>query len=164
MTDATCLLVVDTGVAVVANGEADVSLECEVACVRLLRALVAEGHLVLDALDLIFTEYRRRLALSGQPGPGDEFMRWVFTNRYNPNRCTLVTLTPTNPEGDEFEEFEITSGLETFDRADRKFAAVAKISGSEIAVAVDRGWTRHEPSLRACGVVLRFICPDDIGQ
>ena len=155
-------LVVDTAVGVVANGSDDVSLECQLACVELLREIVDDGHIVLDALELIFTEYRQQLSLSGQSGPGDEFMRWVFTHRFNPDRCTLIPLTPRNQERDDFEEFRLTSDLELFDRADRKFAAVAKEYPAPLVVAVDRGWSRHRDALRAAGVVLHFLCPDDI--
>ena len=163
MTDASEPLVVDTGVPVVANGSADVSLECQLACVRLVRAIVDGGHLVLDALELIFTEYRRQLSMSGQPGPGDEFMRWVSTNRFNQERCTRVPLTLVDGDTEGFQEFPVGGDLQSFDPADRKFAAVAKEHPAPLVVAVDRGWSRHGQALRGAGVDLAFLCPDDIG-
>lgn len=155
--------VLDTGVPMVANGAADVSLECQLTCVRVLREVVDSG-LALDDLDLIFTEYRRGLSLSGQPGPGDVFVRWVHDNRFNPTKCTQVPLTAITPGRDDFVEFPIPPELASFDRADRKFAAVAKSCPAPLKVSVDRGWRRHESALRSEGVDLEFLCPDDITE
>lgn len=157
-------VVIDTGVGVVANGSDDISPECQLACIDVLETVMRGGCLVLDDLDLIFTEYRRRLSMSGQPGPGDAFMLWVSTNRYNPTVCAHVTLTPLDVDEGLFAELEITPDLEAFDRSDRKFAAVARTYPAPLYVSVDRGWSRNRAALERRGVELRFLCPDDIAE
>lgn len=156
-------VVVDTNVGIVANRTTEVSPECELSCVRALRALTAGGHLVLDGGDLIFDEYRNYLSLSGEPGTGDAFMRWVSDNRFNEELCTRVPITPTG-EG-SFDEFPDEAGLESFHANDRQFVSVSAAHPGEppILVALDRGWCEHEVALAAAGVPVTFLCPDDIG-
>ena len=69
--------VVDTSVGVIANGKANVSPECELACVRALREIMTRGRISVDHGGLIFEEYLRNLRLAGRPGVGDVFLRWV---------------------------------------------------------------------------------------
>lgn len=158
-------IVVDTNVAVIANGGQAVSPECELACVRLLREIVDAGGLVVDTGDRIFTEYRRNLQMAGQPGVGDVFMCWVSTNRFNPAACDAVGLTPVGPDETDFAEFPDHAGLADFDPSDKKFVAVANAadSGPPIKVAADRGWARHAEVLSACGIVVDFLCPEADG-
>lgn len=155
-------VVVDTNVGIAANLRADVSRECALACIRALRAIPEGGHLLLDAEGRIFTEYIRHLSLAGQPGTGDVFVRWVADNRYNADLCTLLPLNET--KDGSFTEFPTDDALRDFDRSDRKFVAVAAKYGdnAEVLVAVDRGWVRFEAALRAAGVGVRWLCPQDI--
>jgi hypothetical protein len=116
----------------------------------------------LDEQWLILREYANQLSTSGQPGPGDAFFRWVLTNRANPNRCRLVRVTAHSDR--EFEEFPSDERLAQFDRADRKFVAVAVSAAAPIWIAVDRGWwiARHE--LTRAGVSLVFLCEAEIAE
>lgn len=152
-------VVIDTNVGIAANGRADVSPDCELACVDLLAGVTDDGHLVLDDGDRIFDEYRRHLSLAGQPGVGDLFMKWVHDNRCNHEVCTRVALTPLPGDPDDFHEFPRSVELQSFDRADRKFVAVAAAHSERppIYAATDRGWQRHEPALAASGVTLRWL-------
>ncbi|GBC60831.1 hypothetical protein DENIS_1790 [Desulfonema ishimotonii] len=56
-------------------------LTCVLECVNAVDQVVKNGGLVLDAGDEIFSEYRNQLSMSGQPGIGDKFMKWVHDNR-----------------------------------------------------------------------------------
>src|SRR4051812_33772887 len=156
-------VVVDTNVGIVANGKTDVSPECQLACVRALRAVTQGRRLVLDTSDLIFREYIRYMRLAGRPGTGDAFVRWVADNRFNSNLCTLVSITPS--DDDSFAEFPTSEGLRTLDRSDRKFVSVAAgvTPSPVIQVALDRGWMQHADALAEVGINVDFLCPADIG-
>jgi hypothetical protein len=155
--------VIDTNVGVAANAQADVSTACELTCIKRLRDITENGHLVLDADGQIFAEYRRHLRLAGEPGVGDAFMRWVHDHQYDEKFCTLVPLT-IRPDG-TIVEFPSASSLSNFDPSDKKFVAVvaAHPDRPPICVAVDRGWVRHRDALATVGVEIEFLCPNDIG-
>ena len=64
---------------------------CVLACVEAVDHVVKKGGLVMDAGDEIFDEYRRQLSMTGQPGVGDRFMKWVHDNRWSlPARIALA--------------------------------------------------------------------------
>lgn len=157
--------VVDTNVGIVANGGHDrASIACQFECVRALREITGERgrKLALDSLQLIFAEYRRHLSLSGEPGPGDEFIRWVSQRMFDPDRCELVPITLLDGAGQRIAEFPDDPRLSEFDPSDRKFAAVAARSECHAAVlnAVDSGWVYHRGALAEHGVEVEFLCPD----
>jgi hypothetical protein len=64
----------------------------------------------------------------------------------------------------DFEEFPNHPGLQSFDRSDRKFVAVAVTHQKKphIRQAVDAKWWGWYPSLRAVGVEVDFLCPTEI--
>ncbi len=155
--------VVDTNVAVTANGKADhASDDCRSAAIdALLR--VRNGKIAMDDADLILSEYRHYRSPKGQPGVGDQFMRWLVQNQANPLRCEKVAITPL--EGPPwFEEFPDDPDLAGFDRSDRMFAAVALSNPSSPPVvnAVDRDWWEFREALERNGVVIEFLCPDEM--
>ena len=157
--------VVDTNVPLTANGKAEqVSLLCVGLCARKLREIMRQHILVLDDAWHIIKEYKNRLHSSGQPGPGDAFLRWVLTNWANPERCALVHITPYDLCEDErdFEEFPHTHVLSGFDRSDRKFVAVALTHPETPPVlnATDSDWWDYREVLADHGVMVKFICPD----
>jgi hypothetical protein len=158
------LAVVDTNVGIAANLKADVSPECALDCIQLLRAITRRGHLVLDANGLIFSEYRKYLSLAGEPGTGDAFVRWVADHQFDVEMCTRIELTAT--EDGNFAEFPDGEGLESFDDADRKFVSVsaAHTDRPAVHVAVDRGWVKHAAALAAVGVTVNFLCPGDVAE
>lgn len=152
---------VDTNVGVTANYKSSASDECALACIQTLRAITERGHLVLDDIGLIFEEYRRNMSMSGQPGVGDVFLRWVHDNQYNTDRCTRVRITPENGS---FNEFPAEEALKDFDRSDRKFVAVAAAHGENppILVACDKDYWIAREALSAAGIRIEFLCPIDI--
>jgi len=161
MVDLRLSCMVDTNVGVAANFKSDVSDKCALACISTLRTIVESGHLVLDNLGLIFDEYRRNMSLSGAPGVGDIFMRWVNDHQYNTARCTRVPITPTNGS---FEEFPASEDLKAFDASDHKFVAVAAEHEDDppILVACDTDFWIARDALTAAGINIEFLCPVDI--
>jgi hypothetical protein len=148
--------VVDTNLPVVANGRnTNASIDCRLAAIDFLDALLKRGRTILDYGGQIQAEYRRHLHPSGQPGVGDRFYQVLLTS--GPARVERIDL-PTDPATGEFVDFPSDPALTSFDRSDRKFAAAARKSGAPVASAVDRGWLLHEVALSANGVAVEFVC------
>jgi hypothetical protein len=154
--------VVDTNVAVVANGRApQAGPGCVRACVNALRE-ARNALIVLDDGMRILHEYMQNLSLAGQPGAGDYFLKWVFENQAVPERCERVPLTLRSHDSDDFNEFPIDVALQNFDRSDRKFVAVAHASANRPAVlnAVDSDWWTFRDALGLHGIQVVFVCPE----
>lgn len=148
-------VVVDTNVAIVANGRGiHADLACQAACVDRLRAIVASETVVLDELGAIFEEYRKNLRWAGAPGMGDAFFKHVFNHQYQPKRCLRVPLTPST-EDRGFKELPPNS----FDPSDRKFLAVAVVAGAAILNATDSDWVEDAALLSKLAVEVHQLCP-----
>jgi hypothetical protein len=153
--------VIDTNVPVTANGMAEhADIHCVEACIDALIA-ATKATVLLDDLELIMDEYRRHLCPSGQPGPGDAFMKWLYQNQGRPECCKFVHITPRDGGNDDFDEFPDDTELATFDRSDRKFVAVAKASRYRPLVlnATDTDWWICRKALKKHGIRPRFLCP-----
>ena len=157
-------LIVDTNVAIVANGQSpQASSSCVDTCINRLEGIVrGEEKLVLDNGWIILGEYLRNLRSSGEPGAGDSFLRWILMNK--DERCDLVAITPVNDSENEFEEFPDDPALERFDPDDRKFIAVALAHPERppILQAVDSKWLNFRDAFHRNGVTVEFICEDDV--
>lgn len=154
-------VVVDTNVAIVANGNTPQADEtCEITCIERLGWIQDNCILLLDNMDLIFQEYERHFSYSGQPGPGDAFFRWLHLNQYNDQHCRTIALAPHAER--EFAEFPDDPVLADFDRSDRKFVAVALASKTnpEILNATDTDWRQHRAALLQQGIRVTFLCPE----
>ena len=154
-------VVVDTNVAVVANGGTEqAGPACVAACVRRLRRVREDETLLLDEPGAIFGEYRRNLQPVGQPRAGHRFFKWLAQNRNNEDRCRQVPVTPHGERG--FAEFPDSEDLRDFDRDDRAFVAVAIASGMgpPVVNASDTDWWNHREALARHGVEIEFLCPE----
>jgi hypothetical protein len=154
--------VVDTNVAMVANGKSTAGAKCMAACAKKLKEIVERGHVVIDDSYLLLREYRANLNSSGQPGVGDQFYRWLLRNQGNCTRCTCVRITPM--PGGSYEEFPRHPALDGFDPSDHKFIAVAAAHSSSPCVlqAFDTKWWPVRHALKACGINIAFLCLDEI--
>jgi len=155
--------VVDTNVPLVANEEAEqAGLGCIKACVAALEEVVYKGKIVIDDKMLILHEYINRLSLSGQPGPGDAFVKWVFENQANTERCETVPVTLKSGDPDDLVEFPNDPDLVRFDRSDRKFVAVTLASKMKPTIlnATDTDWYDARGALAKHGVKIDFLCPE----
>lgn len=132
---------------------------CVLACVEAVDSVVKNRSLVLDAGNEIFDEYRQQLSMSGQPGVGDRFMKWVHDNRWKFPDKDRVTITKN---GESYDEFPHHTGLSSFDRSDRKFIAVANAHPVKppILQAVDSKWWGWKDALEEVGITVHFLCPD----
>ena len=159
-------MIVDTNVAVVANGQEEspqASPNCVDTCINRLEGIVrGEEKLVLDNGWIILGEYLRNLRSTGEPGAGDSFLRWILMNK--DDRCDLVPITPVDGSENEFEEFPDDLALDGFDPDDRKFIAVALAHSEKppILQAVDSQWWAFRDILWENGVTVAFICEKDI--
>jgi len=154
--------VVDTNVAVVANGRSTAGAKCSATCANRLSEVVADGHIVLDASGHILAEYRANLNPSGQPGPGDRFYKWVLLNQWNQQRCTRVEIT--HAADGSIAEFPDHESLWGFDPSDRKFIAVAAVHPDKPCVlqAYDSKWWPLRHAFEKCGISITFLCPREI--
>ena len=159
--------IVDVNVGITANGKADVCAACELACIEMLQAIVERGRVAVDDGGRIFNEYMTYLCLAGEPGTGDEFIKWVHDNEWQPDRCERVPITPTAAAPLDFEEFPRDPALAKFDRSDRKYVAVAVVCATLLGPATilnstDSDWKHHEVALAANGVPVMQLCPKEL--
>ena len=156
-------VVMDTNVAVVANGKApQAGDKCVGTCITTLLGMREHHRVLLDEQGLILEEYRRHLSPSGQPGAGDAFFKWLWDNQGNPDHCWQIPITPIHAGRRGFEQFPDDPDLASFDRNDRKFVAVAIASGERPSIlnAADTDWWDHREALSRHGITLRFLCPE----
>ena len=157
-------VIVDTNVAVVANGQSrQASPNCVDTCInRVERIIRGEERLVLDNRWIILSEYMRNLRSSGEPGAGDRFLLWLLRNK--DTQCALVSITLIDSSENEFEEFPDDPALDDFDPADRKFIAVACAHSERPSIlqAVDSKWLGFDDAFRENGITVEFICQEDI--
>lgn len=157
--------VVDTNVPVVANGRSkQADPDCVIACIDAMGEVRNRGTIVLDDGGLILDEYMRNLSMSGQPGAGDVFMKWVWNVQADNTQCERVVLSLRSGGKDDFNEFPDDPDLANFDRSDRKFVAVALASRKKPVVlnAVDTDWAEHHRALAKHGVRVQFLCPQHV--
>lgn len=156
-------VVIDTNVPIVANEKHnEASPDCVIACLDALKLAREQQIVLLDDGLHILNEYRGKLSLSGQPGAGDLFMKWVWNNQANEEFCKQVSITPIGGNHGDFKEFPRDPRLKRFDRNDRKFVAVALASkrNPEIINASDTDWWIHKVALEDHGLRLSFLCPE----
>jgi len=150
---------VDTNVGIVANDRPQerpqpVHLQESIgACTRFLQELTSSGRIAIDDAWEIIREYQAGMRSSGQPGPGDAFLKWVLVNQANPARCRRVDISG----------IAVPKRLEGFDPADRKFICSALgCPQPRIAEAVDGLWWKRRADFEAVGIAVNFLCPEEI--
>jgi hypothetical protein len=157
--------VIDANVPIVANGKSEqADPDCVIACAEILEKIHENGVVLLDDSMLILTEYMKNLNLSGQPGLGDIFMKWIWQVQANPRYCKQIHISQSKADTADFDEFPDDPRLKTFDHSDRKYVAVAISSKCkpEILNAVDSDWAEHFDALNDARIRIRFICPQHV--
>ena len=155
------IFIVDTNVAVVANGRnTHASYECQLRCAEILEKCRCENIIAIDDIGCILDEYDRELNISGQPNVGDLFYKHVFDNQYMTQYVHRVSIHKTNDGS--FEEFPDDAALARFDADDHMFVAVSLTHADKppILNAVDSDWANHHEALTAHGVTILYICPE----
>ena len=132
---------------------------CVLACVEAVEHVVKKGGLVVDSGEEIFDEYRNNLSMSGQPGVGDGFMKWVHDNQWNDRKVDRINITKN---GESYNEFPAHAGLTAFDNSDRKFVAVANAHSAKppILQSTDCKWWGWKDALEEVGITVQFLCSD----
>lgn len=156
-------VVVDTNVLLVAEGKhGDVCGECVNTCTQRLRVIKERGVVVVDDDFRIFGEYQHRLSATRGKGAGTVFLKWLLQNKANTRRVHQIRIT--EPKTDWFREFPVEELQGRFDPSDRKFPAVAYASAAKppILQAADCKWLDWWPQLRDAGIVVDFLCPEDV--
>jgi hypothetical protein len=156
--------VIDTNVAVVANGRSNASPVCVIACTTALNEIKRLGCVVVDDGWRIINEYRHNLNEDGQPGFGDAFLKWLLSNLKNKHRCIQVHITQIGNDDHDFEEFPKHPRLAGFDPSDRKFVAIAATHPDRppILQGSDSKWWGWKDPLGELGITVEFLCPDEI--
>ncbi|MEH3085033.1 MAG: hypothetical protein PGN26_00505 [Xylophilus ampelinus] len=153
--------VIDTNVLLVANGQHEgASPECVIECVTRLNSIRQGGIAVIDDGYRILGEYLHKTSIKPPKGVGDVFLKWLL-RQVGSQQVEQVTL---NEVADCcFTEFPDPALEPVFDAPDRKFAAVAHAHPDKPVVwqAADCKWLDWWQALRARGVAVEFLCPDD---
>jgi predicted nucleic acid-binding protein len=153
-------VVIDTNVTIVANGRSShASPRCQFACISFLEEIVSiesRTKIALDANGQILAEYKDYLSYSGQPGVGDIFFKYLHDSMYKRAKVQLIQITPINDETRGFKELPINS----LDKSDRKFLAVAVKSKANITNAVDTDWHEHRDFIKTLRVRVQQLCPE----
>lgn len=146
--------VVDTNVPLVVKFPNGHPRELVDACEKLLEDIIEHDRVVVtDAHSEIIEEYFHRLSHSGQDTLGDAFAKWVFDRRWSWDASARPNIDPRGEnvygvlEGDH----------DDFDPSDRKFVAVAKVSGAPVQQATDAKWLDWGDALRRHRVVVRYV-------
>lgn len=139
-------VIVDTNVAVVANGQsAKVVLDCLEASIRFLIEVVDRHTALIDDGDAIRSEYSLAISDARPHQVGAQFLVHLLRNMGNEARVRPVHL-PKNLDG-EYSDFPDDSRLAAFDRSDRKFAALARRTQTPVTNATDSDWATFETAL-----------------
>lgn len=157
--------VIDTNVATTANAmNAGAPQDCVAASAKALQEVMRNGHVFVDDGNRIIEEYRRNLSRKGQPGPGDEFLKWVLIHEWGGQRVTRVPITSKAGNDDEFEELPSPPDDTVYDPSDRKFLAVAAAHPGHppILQSFDSKWWGWRAALAAIGITIHFLCAEAI--
>lgn len=77
--------------------------------------------------------------MSGQPGVGDSFAKWVHDHQWNSNKVDRIVISKN---GHSYDQFPDHGDLTQFDNSDRKLVAVANVHPEKptILQAADSKW------------------------
>ena len=127
---------------------------CRLACVTFLASARRDGKVIVDGADVVFSYYRRKASLSGQPGSGDAFLKALFQVMYDPDHIVRVDLAPAPTFG--LPAAFVQSG---FDPDDFIYVALAAARPNSIIInAVDSDYQIHAAQIAAVPADVRELC------
>lgn len=149
-------VVIDTNVLIAANGNASHGgAACAAASARALVEAM-DGSVCEDVEGRIFSEWKRYVSFSGQPGVGDRFFGWFVRNRYIASQVVRVSV-----QGDEDNGLwpGIPDSLQSMDRMDKKYVGVYLVAEADLLLnATDSDWSEVAEELLAVGVTVLELC------
>ncbi|MCY2994956.1 MAG: hypothetical protein NTY19_44910 [Planctomycetota bacterium] len=157
--------IVDTNVLLVADGkQVDISREGCSCCILALQLLMKQGRIAVDEAGAILREYLKKTKPWNPQKVGELFLKWVLDNHYNEARCDRIPITPRVDDSEDYEEFPRDERLQRFERADRKFVAVALAHPQRPAIqeASDTDFYEFREVLAEHGVRVDFLCESDL--
>jgi len=153
-------VIIDTNVAVVANRQnPEVCENCIDACIKFLIAAQADCVVLLDSGDEIRKEYADALHQRRPFELGTQFLIYVYQNQFNTARVRRIDLA--KDAAGAFVAFPNSPDLIGFDDDDRKFAALARNTGTPVTNATDSDWANFRAALLANGIEVNFLCGCD---
>jgi hypothetical protein len=150
--------VVDENVLVVANGrDTHSGKDCILAAIDFLTSCSEDMALVLDDLGEVITLYASKCNWAGQPGVGDQFFVWAFSNSH---ALQQVRLTRTA----DGQYSAVPPGLSSFDSDDHIYLALVLEAAppTELVNAVDSDYSQSIEAIADAGVVVRELCPEEL--
>lgn len=161
------MIVVDENVPIVANEATKSATQrlapqaddaCILASINRLEEIVKGEIVLLDEAGAVMSAYRAKLSGSGMPGTGDAFLRHLSDRQYDPSKVRIVPLEENAAR--VYTVFPADEALKKFDKADRKFVALAaSVAGSPIVNSVDSDYSHHSQALINAGIVVEELCP-----
>ena len=146
--------VVDTNVAVVANGRVDdAGVMCRQSAIRFLGRIIASGQIVIDQGGEMMRQYHTYCNPQGQPGVGDHFFREILMNYGR-----KVLRIELEQQDSSYVDFPTEPELQAFDLGDRVFAATKLQSKKPVLNATDTDWLNHLEALERNGIKVVFAC------
>lgn len=153
-------VIIDTNVALVANRQNhNVVTRCVDACTRFLSRARTDHVVLIDSGDEIRAEYAHALQQCRPYELGAQFLIHIYQQQYNPNRVRRIDLDKT-ADG-VFVDFPEAPELACFDQSDRKFAALARKTGTAVTNATDSDWADSLAALNANNIAVDFLCGCD---
>lgn len=150
--------VIDTNVLLVADRRHPaVSDACVAACIERLIAIRQDGFVVLDDAWEIIGEYRHKTDADRGKTVAQVFLKWLLRNH---GRWVTVHLEPHPLR--VYLSFPADPDLVEFDPADRKFIAAAALAAAPVLEAADSKWLGWSPALLRHGIVVEFLCPEEL--
>jgi hypothetical protein len=153
--------IIDTNIPIIANNQDSPKPNngCVKECIETLINLQNRGKIILDYQWEIIREYQNKLTSRKPVRVGDLFLRWVLTNRKNKSKCELHDI-PLDPEREgNYLHFPKDPDLETFDRNDRKFVALAVAASAPIYTAADSDWNDYSEEFTRNNIKIKDLCP-----
>ena len=148
--------VVDTNVPMVANGcSPQADDHCRLNCLTKLENLMEKGTVAIDNRDAILKEYLGTISPTGGQEVGDRFVIHVINHQHGKKRVRRIPVTPIDDDRRGYEELPINS----FDRSDRKFLAVAVVANAVVLNAMDSDWHEHADLMDELEVEVEQLCP-----
>jgi hypothetical protein len=157
-------VVIDTNVILTASGQhKGVSAACVDSCSKRLLAVMSSTVVVIDDGYEVLSEYQNKSKPWTGNRVGDIFLKWLLNNSTNPKHCRQVTLSK-GLAPNTYANFPDQQLQDEFDPPDRVFVAVAAAERGEpkIIQAADCKWLNWNDRLKAVGIEVDYVCPDDI--